>query len=253
MGVFFMKIVSIKNIKIGEGLPKIIIPLVGENIEQLIKEISEVKKANPDIVEWRADMLEGIEDIEEMKKALSFITKELSSLPLLFTFRTHREGGNKRIEDTYYEELLLEAINSDFIDLIDVELFSSCVNRIVEAAQKRGIPTIMSNHDFKGTPSKEVIIERLLKMQELGASIPKIAVMPQSPLDVLVLLEATYTMSSTHADRPIITMSMNKNGIISRLAGEVFGSAATFGAGLQISAPGQIPAGDLREILQLLH
>ncbi len=248
-----MKIVSIKNIKIGEGLPKIIIPLVGKNIEQLVEEISLVKKANPDIVEWRADMLEKIEDIEEMKKALSYINKELSSIPLLFTFRTHREGGNKIIEDTYYEELLLEAMKGGLVDLIDVELFSSCVSKIVKAAQHHEIPVVMSNHDFEGTPSKEIIIERLVNMQTLGASIPKIAVMPKSPMDVLELLEATYIMSTQHADCPIITMSMSNTGVISRLAGKVFGSAATFGSGVHASAPGQIPAQELRSILSSVH
>ncbi|MDI5818043.1 type I 3-dehydroquinate dehydratase, partial [Salmonella enterica subsp. enterica serovar Kentucky] len=41
-------------------------------------------------------------------------------------------------------------------------------------------------------------------------------------------------------------MSMSKTGVISRLAGEVFGSAATFGAVKKASAPGQISVADLR-------
>ena len=65
-------------------------------------------------------------------------------------------------------------------------------------------------------------------MQELGADIPKIAVMPQCKKDVLTLLEATREMAEEHADRPIITMSMAGTGLISRLCGEVFGSATYF-------------------------
>ncbi len=67
-------------------------------------------------------------------------------------------------------------------------------------------------------------------MQELGADLPKIAVMPQNEKDVLVLLEATNEMFKIYADRPIITMSMSGMGVISRLCGEIFGSALTFGA-----------------------
>ena len=67
-------------------------------------------------------------------------------------------------------------------------------------------------------------------MQELGADIPKIAVMPQSRKDVLTLLSATEEMASEYADRPIITMSMSATGLISRLCGGVLGSALTFGA-----------------------
>ena len=90
-------------------------------------------------------------------------------------------------------------------------------------------------------------------MQELGADIPKIAVMPQSKRDVLTLLAATEEMVSEYANRPIITMSMAGTGLISRLCGEVFGSALTFGAVGKASAPGQMNALQLREILSMIH
>ena len=111
----------------------------------------------------------------------------------------------------------------------------------------------MSNHDFFKTPSKEEIISRLCAMQEKGADIPKIAVMPQSKKDVLTLLSATNEMVEEHADRPIITMSMAGTGLISRLCGEVFGSALTFGAAKKASAPGQAAVNDLNNMLQFLH
>ena len=44
-------------------------------------------------------------------------------------------------------------------------------------------------------------------------------------------------MYTEHADRPIITMSMAGTGLISRLCGEVFGSALTLGAAKKASAP----------------
>ncbi len=90
-------------------------------------------------------------------------------------------------------------------------------------------------------------------MQELGADIPKIAVMPQNKKDVLTLLSATEEMAEEHADRPIITMSMSGTGVISRLCGEVFGSALTFGAVGKVSAPGQMGIEDLTTVLGLLH
>ena len=43
------------------------------------------------------------------------------------------------------------------------------------------------------------------RMQELGADLPKIAVMPQNEKDVLVLLEATNEMFKIYAD--IITFT----------------------------------------------
>ncbi|SES30131.1 type I 3-dehydroquinate dehydratase [Psychrobacillus sp. OK032] len=248
-----MKIVSIRDIHVGEGVPKIIVPLMGKNVEQLLLEVNTIKQAAPDIVEWRADALEEIDNLEVVKETLSTIREALFPTPLLFTFRSHREGGNKRIEDTYYKELLENVIQTKAIDLIDVELFSSNVIEIVETANANGIYVVMSNHDFEKTPAKEEIVWRLRRMQELGAHIPKIAVMPKVPTDVLTLLDATYTMKSLYADRPIITMSMASTGVISRIAGQVFGSDATFGSGMEASAPGQIPAEELRKMIEILH
>ena len=124
---------------------------------------------------------------------------------------------------------------------------------MVKTAHGRGVKVIASNHDFQKTPEKEEIVSRLCRMQELGADIPKIAVMPRNKKDVLTLLAATEEMASVHADRPIITMSMAGAGVISRLCGEVFGSALTFGSAGKASAPGQMKAEDLRTVLELLH
>lgn len=248
-----MKVVSIRDIHIGEGVPKVIVPLMGNTLEELLLEIQKIKQVNLDIVEWRADLLEDIEDLTKVNQVLSVIRKELYPIPLLFTFRTHREGGNKTMEDSYYKVLLIEVMKTKEIDLVDVELFSTNVTEIVESAKENDVVVVMSNHDFEKTPAKEEIIWRLRRMQELDAHIAKIAVMPNNPSDVLTLLDATHTMQSLYADRPIITMSMASTGAISRLAGEVFGSAATFGSGVASSAPGQIPAHDLKHILEVLH
>ena len=77
--------------------------------------------------------------------------------------------------------------------------------------------------------------------------------LPQNKKDVLTLLAATEEMTTNYADRPIITMSMAGTGLISRLCGEVFGSALTFGAAKKASAPGQAAVNDLNNMLQFLH
>ncbi len=123
---------------------------------------------------------------------------------------------------------------------------------LISLAHEFGIKTIASSHDFSQTPKKEQIIMTLCKMQELEADIPKMAVMPQRERDVLVLLDATLSMKELHAQTPVITMAMGRNGVVSRLSGEVFGSAVTFGTAGAQSAPGQIDAEELRKILELL-
>ena len=139
--------------------------------------------------------------------------------------------------------------------MVDVEVFTGdeIVKKIIDGAHAAGVKVVASNHDFFKTPDKDDIVGRLRKMQDLGADIPKIAVMPQNKKDVLTLLAATEEMANEYADRPIITMSMAGTGVISRLAGEVFGSALTFGAAAKASAPGQMGVQDLKQVLTLLH
>ncbi|MEH7547661.1 MULTISPECIES: type I 3-dehydroquinate dehydratase [Bacillaceae] len=250
-----MNTISIKNKVIGEGTPKIIIPLMGKTEEQLFQEFNEVKTLAPDIIEWRVDVYEHVEDLEAVKQMLSELRRLVKDSLFLFTFRSHKEGGNKEISDRNYVELLHTVIRTKNIDLIDIELFTndSAVKELVALAEEHGIFVVMSNHDFHKTPKKEEIIYRLRKMQELGAHIPKIAVMPNSVQDVITLLDATNTMITKYANRPIITMSMAEIGLISRLAGEVFGSACTFGTGKEASAPGQIPVSELRNVLEIIN
>lgn len=247
--------VTVKNIVIGEGAPKICVPLVGRTLAELKEEAVALKSLDLDLVEWRADYYERVEDLEAVAAALQDIRAVIPDYPLVFTFRSAREGGEKEVSSEYYRALNQTAAASGQVDIIDVELFNKeeDVQFLVEAAHENGVFVIISNHDFQGTPEQQEIISRLRKAQELGGDLPKIAVMPQGPGDVLTLLAATNVMREQYADRPIITMSMAGAGVISRIAGEIFGSALTFGAAHKPSAPGQIAVTELRNVLTLLH
>ena len=251
-----MNPVTVRNIKIGEGIPKICVPVTGVTKEEIINEAETVRSlAQADLVEWRADWYEHVTDTGKAVGVLKDLRAVLKDLPVLFTFRTAKEGGEKEIDPQAYADLNKEAARCRYADLVDVELFTGddAVKEIVQAAHACGVKAVASNHDFNKTPDKDEMIKRLCKMQELGADILKIAVMPQSRKDVLTLLAATEEMYRKHADRPLITMSMGGTGVISRVCGEVFGSAVTFGAAKKASAPGQINVEDLAQVLLQLH
>ena len=250
-----MNPIMIRGVAIGEGIPKICVPIVGKTREEIIKAAEEIRTLPVDVVEWRADWYEEVFEANVVLDVLQELRRILGEFPLLFTFRTKKEGGEKEIGEKNYRILNQLIVESGLADLIDVEVFSGdeVVNDLVRTAHENGVKVIGSNHDFEKTPSKEEIIRRLQKMQELDVDLPKIAVMPRKKEDVLTLLAATEEMNRKYADRPIITMSMAGDGIISRLCGEVFGSALTFGAAGQASAPGQIGVKELRQILTILH
>lgn len=250
-----MQTVRVRNTEIGAGIPKICVPIVGITKEEILAEAKALDAIPVDIVEWRVDWFEGVFDFEKVLDVLKELRAALGEIPLLMTFRTAKEGGEKSISDADYAALNIQAASSGYVDLVDVEAFTgdAIVQEIIQGAHAAGVKVIASNHDFGKTPAKEEILSRLRKMQDLGADIPKIAVMPQNKKDVLTLLAATEEMASQYADRPIITMSMAGTGVISRLCGEVFGSALTFGAAKKASAPGQMGVNDLHTILNLLH
>lgn len=250
-----MNPVVVRNVKIGDGIPKICVPIVGVTKEDILNEAKTFDAIPVDVVEWRVDWFEDVFDTEKVKEVLAELRAVLKDTPLLFTFRTSKEGGEKAIDSATYAELNKTVAQTGNVDLVDVEAFTGdeIVKDIIDAAHKAGVKIVASNHNFEKTPDKDDIVARLCKMQTLGADIPKIAVMPQNKKDVLTLLAATEEMSREHADRPIITMSMAGTGVISRLCGEVFGSALTFGAAKKASAPGQMNVDDLAQILSLLH
>jgi 3-dehydroquinate dehydratase I len=249
------KNVTVRGLTIGEGAPKICVPMVGATLTELVEEASFLKTVDLDVVEWRVDFFEHVEEIEKVREALNAIRSILHNIPLIFTFRSAKEGGEKEVSTAYYFELNKAMTESGQLDIVDIELFNDEeeIKRLVSAAHSRNVYVIISNHDFDKTPAKEEIVSRLRKAQELGGDLPKIAVMPKNAADVLTLLDATNTMYEQYADRPIITMSMAGKGVISRLAGEIFGSALTFGAVKKASAPGQVPVTELRRTLSLIN
>ena len=214
-----------------------------------------LKSVPVDVVEWRMDWFEEVECCEKAVAMLQVLREAMPEMPILATFRSKKEGGELEISTAAYVELNKAIIDSGNADLIDVELFTgeAQVKELIAHAHDKGVRVIMSNHDFDKTPSYNEILTRLKAMQTLGADIPKIAVMPTCKADVITLLQATNDMHENFADRPIITMSMAGTGVLSRLCGEVFGSALTFGAAKKASAPGQMGVEDLKTVLSLLH
>ncbi len=241
------KIVKVKNLKIGQGLPKICIPVTDNDLDGAKKTVG--------LIEWRADFYEGLEDPEIRVKVMTLFRDHLSNMPVLFTIRTSVENGMLEINTTDYININLAVIESGLIDMIDVELSrgESAVKTIIEAAHRAGVKVIVSRHNCVATPDKDVIVRNLCQMQSLGADIVKFAVTPQNERDVLTLLDASLTMKEEHDDTPIITMSMGPLGAISRICGQLFGSAVTFGTAGKASAPGQLPAPTLSIFLRNIY
>lgn len=250
-----MASVKVRNLEIGVGLPKICVPIIDKTEEEILESARKITETKANLVEWRVDWFDEIFDFERVQEVLKELRKVLLERPILFTCRTSKEGGQISLTEEQYATLNRYAIESGYVDLVDVEVFgyAESVKELVSYAHTHNTLVVGSNHDFHATPDKEELIRRLTFMQELGVDIPKIAVMPQDKQDVLTLLCATEEMVREHNSTPIVTMSMGPQGVISRIAGKVFGSAMTFGTVGKASAPGQIAVEDLRTVMKILR
>lgn len=242
-------------LRIGEGAPRTIVPITGATAELALQQAAAIAASpSTDVAEWRIDYLDIATDGKALVALGKRIARALQGKPMIVTFRTQAEGGSKPISDADYAALYSTLLRGEFAQLIDVEMFRdpTRVAALVAQAHKAGVKVVMSSHDFHATPAREEIVARLLRQEALGADVLKIAVMPQDAGDVLTLLQATWDVRQ-RSSKPLLTMSMGGTGVVSRLAGETFGQALTFGMIGTPSAPGQVEVDQLQSVLQVIH
>lgn len=241
--------VTVRGVTLGDGNTRVIVPLTAATPDALLAEAATVAAAGPDLVEWRIDPL--LAAGHDLTVAVA-LRAALGKLPLLVTLRTAAEGGQFEVTDPDYLDLVRGALNTGVVDLLDVELARATGTAAVRAAHEVQVPVVMSEHHFDGTPAESELVAALDRMLAADADVAKIAVMPNSPADVLTLLSATATVHA-RTDRPIISMAMGQLGAVSRIGGGVFGSAATFATVGAASAPGQLPLAEVRAALGLVE
>lgn len=234
---------------------KTIVPITAKTKEQAIAQ-AKVIAANQDadLAEFRIDLLDFAADSKQVIALGHELKKILGDKPMIATIRTHNEGGKLTISDADYGKTYQAYLKQPFMDMLDVEMFrdQQVVKNTVKLAHDKKVLIVMSNHDFQKTPSEDEIVKRLLKQDELGADILKIAVMPQSKQDVFTLMNATLKVSQ-QSKKPLLTMSMGKLGTISRIATANMGGSFSFGMIGEASAPGQIDVTQLKQFLKTVQ
>ena len=248
------KPIQIKNLTIGRGMPKVCVPLTADSAEKLYEEAKNAVNARADLVEWRADFYKDLSNTEKTTETLKGISDILGETPLLFTIRTKEEGGSISLSVEDYIEYTLNAARTDRADLVDVEVFGNEEKKkeLIQEIHKTQAKVIASSHDFEKTDNRDILQERFMTMDQTGADILKMAVMPKEFDDVAAIMQVTNTMTEK-TQKPLVSMSMGNLGSMSRIAGENFGSSITFATVGEASAPGQFPIKELRMMMSALH
>lgn len=258
--------VTVRGIELGRARPEIIVPIVGDDHEAVLEQARSAVETPARVIEWRLDRFRP--DLGDpaahraaAQETLTALRAELGAdRALLATLRTAAEGGEREIGD---EDLLrlLEALMTPrragmqaHVDLVDIETSRppQTVAQVIEVAARSGVMVIGSFHDFRSTPSEEELVETLRSQRRAGVDIPKIAVTPHDARDVLAVMSAGLTVAADGLG-PHIAISMGPLGAVTRVAGETFASAATFASVGRASAPGQLAATDVAEVIELLR
>ncbi len=244
-----MKTFSLKNLEIGTGIPKIVIPVQGRQPKELL---FATQMADPlaDILEIRLDSLESFS--EEALVTLTQSLRKATSRPLLFTLRTAAEGGAAAISEAEYASILRLILQRCRPELLDVEFLRQEALALLKEARQANVLTVASFHDFRKTPDALFLEDLFRKMSAVGADVAKAAVMPSGEADVETVLSAGLSLKKS-LDMPRILIAMGELGQITRFGAEQLGSCMTFGTAGRASAPGQMDAVELREALRKRH
>ena len=241
--------IEIKGVIIGEGKPKVCVPIVESHDEAILNKLKEFNELEVDMIELRIDFYENIHQEDALRNLFLNIAALQIQKPVILTIRTAAEGGEVEIDPKDYFNVYKLAVEANAFDIYDVELALG-TNMAIELRtliHDAGKYMLMSSHNFDRTPEVDSLMQKFRSMDSLEA------VMPEDYQDLLNLLSFTVQAKHEYAQKPIVTMSMSSIGLTSRLVGEQFGSAITFASVGKASAPGQIDYQELNQMLDIIH
>jgi 3-dehydroquinate dehydratase type I len=220
---------------------KICIPIGASHTEKAIEKIIRANE-RADLLEFRLDLLD-LGRLEELRRA--------AVRPVIATYRSAKQGGQGS-DDGERQARILRRAREAGADLVDVE-YDLAVRMQEDLLRSFGTErVILSAHLLAGTPSWRSLQGLLKRMAAVGSSLVKIvtqACTVEDNLRVLRLIPEAAGMGLG-----IIAFCLGPLGRISRIASPLLGGYLTF-ASLETgeeSAPGQIPAGEMRRVLSLL-
>lgn len=211
----------------GKDRPSIAVPFADKN---QLSTIRRLRKAGMDVAELRIDLFSSRDESRVIREARKF-----KGVPTIATIRSQAEGGKWRGTDA--ERLALFLAVLPHVDALDVEWSSrALVEPLVREARRRKKAVIISFHDFKKTPDPAFLLKLARSAKAAGADAVKIAAMARTRKDMRSLAQFTFQ----HAALGLITLSMGKEGAISRLFFPGLGSLLTFAHAGRRTAPGQM-------------
>ncbi len=171
------------------------------------------------------DCLKALEEVEFAEIRMDKMDVTAEEINTLFSSRskliaTCRPGFQKKDKRL---ELLLAAVHAGaaYID-IEMESDEDFRNTIMSKARKTGCLTIISYHNFKGTPDKQELNRIVQNCFNEGADLVKIACKVHNNMENVRLISLLEDV------RPIIVIGLGEEGKKTRFIAPLLGSPFTY-------------------------
>jgi 3-dehydroquinate dehydratase type I len=226
----------------GKSPGRICLPIVERSVEKALPAIEEANHL-ADLIELRLDYLRE----PELRPLL-----RVGKKPFVVTNRRKEEEGEYRGDEEKRLEVLRQAVDLG-VAYVDVEMRSkrSSLHELIK--NKRETQLVLSFHDFERTLSPGALRGLCGRMMRYGAEVIKIVTLARTFEDNLRIL--SLIPYARERKQEIVAFCMGEKGKMSRIFAPLIGAAWTYASSdrKRTSAPGQLTAGELKEIWERLR
>lgn len=214
---------------------KICVSVAEESVDGLRAQAEKAFALGADFVEARLDFLPP----DHVMAGAGAVDKGRT----VFTLRHKGQGG--RFSGTEEERIkLLRKLAEARPMLVDIELSTLQANdNLADYLELASIPTLVSWHDFAGTPTNDELAKILMEMR-LYSNYVKLVTTAKSVADSLRLMELYQSALGLH---PII-FAMGEAGVVTRVLSALSGAPYTYAALETAVAPGQLTLAQMKRL-----
>jgi 3-dehydroquinate dehydratase-1 len=217
--------------------PKICVSIATDSVSDLQAEMGRAFELGADFVEVRFDFFAP----DKVMAAAGAVGTERGRA--VFTLRSKGEGGKFAGPEEERVRLLRKLAEMRPM-LLDVELATLQANdNLADYLELASIPTLVSWHDFDGTPPKAELAKVMTEMR-IYSNYVKVVTTARSADDSVRLLELYDGAFGLH---PII-FAMGEAGVITRVMSALYGAPYVYAVLEKAVAPGQLTVGQMRKL-----
>ena len=119
----------------------------GVNEADILKQTKEIKKLQPDMMEWRIDYFKDVVLMNRLLEVATKVKNSIGNVSVLITFRSQKFGGKTELDsEDAYLNLVKIAIDFKLGNVIDIERnhVSDRVEGLIQDASDKGLDIVLS-------------------------------------------------------------------------------------------------------------